>query len=82
MISSVRKAEVMSPPTMGAAMRFITSAPELVAHSSGTRPINIVATVISFGRTRWTVPSMCAAMMSDRSLIRPSRLRRSKAWSM
>ena len=74
MISSVRNAEVTSPPTIGAAMRFMTSAPEPVAHSSGTRPISIVATVISLGRTRCTVPSMCAAMMSSRSRICPARL--------
>ena len=44
--------EVNRPPIIGAAMRFMTSAPELVAQSRGTRPMSIVETVISFGRTR------------------------------
>jgi hypothetical protein len=34
MISSVRNADVRRPPTMGAAMRFMTSAPAVVDPSS------------------------------------------------
>jgi hypothetical protein len=76
MISRVRKAEVMRPPTMGAAMRFMTSAPELSAHRRGKSPASMVVMVISLGRTRSTVPSMCAQMMSSRLRMRPARLRR------
>ena len=77
MISSVRKALVSSPPTMGAAMRFMTSAPDPVAQSRGMRPKSMVATVMSLGRTRITVPSMWAQMMSERSRILPAARRRS-----
>src|SRR5689334_16613221 len=38
MISSVRNAEVMRPPTIGAAIRFMTSAPVPSLQRSGTRP--------------------------------------------
>ena len=37
------------PPIMGAAIRFMTSAPVPVDHIMGMRPINMVATVMSFG---------------------------------
>ena len=76
MISNVRNALVISPPTIGAAIRFITSAPLPLAHSSGTSPHSIVETVISLGRTRITVPSMCAQMMSSRLRTLPARRRR------
>ena len=79
MSSSVRKALVIKPPTMGAAIRFITSAPDPVAQSSGIRPTSMVPTVMSFGRTRCTVPSMCAAITSSKFLRRPARRRSSKA---
>ena len=72
MISSVRNAEVKSPPTMGAATRFITSAPAPCDQSRGTRPIIIVATVISSGRTRCTEPSSVASTMSSKPWMRPS----------
>src|SRR5437870_3126626 len=75
MSSRVRNALVTRPPIMGAAMRFMTSAPAPVANSSGTRPISVVATVISLGRTRCTVPSMCAQMMSSSPRTRPAALR-------
>ena len=35
--------EVVTPPIRGAAMRFMTSAPEPVLHMMGTRPIKSVA---------------------------------------
>ncbi|OPZ01743.1 MAG: hypothetical protein BWZ09_02656 [Alphaproteobacteria bacterium ADurb.BinA305] len=49
------------PPTIGAAMRLITSAPVPVLHMIGNRPAMIATTVIIFGRTRSTAPSMIAA---------------------
>jgi hypothetical protein len=54
-ISRVRNALDNNPPTIGAAIRFMTSAPLPVAQSNGTKPINIVDTVINLGRTRRTV---------------------------
>src|SRR5438552_2766130 len=73
MISSVRNAEVSSPPTIGAAMRFITSAPVPWLHSSGTSPNSMLATVISLARTRSSVPSLgqdprslCERVSNDR----------------
>jgi hypothetical protein len=48
--------EVKMPPIMGAAMRFITSAPAPADHMMGASPTNMVATVMNFGRMRLTAP--------------------------
>ena len=40
----------------GAATRFITSAPVPVDHRIGTRPAKAAATVMNFGRMRFTAP--------------------------
>ena len=62
------------PPIIGAAIRFHTSDPVPVASMIGKKPMNVVATVMTFGRSRlaapWTIASWRAA--SDRS--RPSFL--------
>src|SRR3954465_2777398 len=50
----------MMPPIIGAAIRFIPSAPVPVDHMIGRSPMPIVATVITFGRNRLTAPSMIA----------------------
>jgi len=42
------------PPTIGAAMRRITSLPVPSIHMIGTRAAIVVTTVITFGRTRST----------------------------
>ena len=44
------------PPTIGAAMRRMTSAPVPVAQRIGTSEKSTVATVIIFGRMRCTAP--------------------------
>ena len=44
------------PPIIGAAIRRITSAPAPVDHMIGTSPINMTATVMNFGRIRFTAP--------------------------
>ena len=44
------------PPTIGAAILFITSAPVPVAQRIGTRPRNVVATVMNFGRILFAAP--------------------------
>ena len=69
------------PPTIGAAMRFITSAPVPVAHRIGTRPTNMVATVMNFGRIRRAAPATMASCRSARDVMRPSRTARSNARS-
>ena len=48
------------PPTMGAAIRFITLAPVPLVHRIGISPDMIAGTVIIFGRTRSTAPSITA----------------------
>jgi len=64
---------VKIPPTIGAAIRFITSAPAPTDHMIGASPTNIVATVMNFGRMRLTAPSTMASRKSDRVRIRPAR---------
>jgi hypothetical protein len=49
------------PPTIGAAIRLMTSEPVPVPHMMGNRPAMIATTVIILGRTRSTAPSMTAA---------------------
>ncbi len=48
--------EVTSPPTMGVAILFITSAPVPVLNKMGMSPAIVVATVITFGRNRLAAP--------------------------
>ena len=57
---------------MGAAMRFMTSAPVPVDHMIGTRPKKAQATVMTFGRTRLTAPCRMAALRSSRVRIVPA----------
>ena len=63
--TSVRIVDEIMPPTIGAAMRFITSAPVPVLHKIGKRPIMVVSTVISFGRMRCAAPSTIASRRSS-----------------
>ena len=51
---------------MGAATRFMTSAPVPTDHMIGIRPMKAAATVIIFGRTRFTAPWMMASCRSGR----------------
>jgi small multidrug resistance family-3 protein len=55
---------VIMPPTIGAAMRCITSEPGAAAPHDGHRPARITATVIALGRTRSTAPSRMASSRS------------------
>ena len=59
---------------MGAATRFITSAPVPVDHMMGMRPIMAAATVIILGRTRLTAPWTMASCRSARLRSRPFAL--------
>jgi large-conductance mechanosensitive channel len=54
--TSSKMNEVTMPPIIGAAMRFMTSAPAPADHMIGARPINMHATVMNFGRMRFTAP--------------------------
>ena len=60
---------------MGAAIRFITSAPAPVDHMIGTSPKKAQATVMTLGRTRLTAPCMMASFRSSRLRIASGRLR-------
>ena len=65
------------PPTIGAAMRRMTSAPVPVAHRIGSSAMKVVATVIALGRMRWTAPWSTASARSAQLAILPSRFQRS-----
>ena len=52
---------VTMPPSMGAAMRLMTSAPVPLAQTMGSRPASSVATVMALARTRSTAPSRMAS---------------------
>src|SRR5258708_2351996 len=72
-IRRFRIAEVITPPIIGVAMRFITSAPACEAgdHMIGSRPKRMAQTVIILGRIRSTAPSFTAAYRSPILFIRP-----------
>ena len=63
------------PPTMGAAMGFITSEPMPDSHRIGARLRITAVTVISLGRRRWTAPAMVAmhkiGLGQRRALLHP-----------
>ena len=59
--SRVSRVELAMPPIMGTAMRCMTSEPVPSFHRIGSRPAMMAVTVIIFGRTRSTAPSMIAA---------------------
>src|SRR5439155_1391405 len=61
---NVRIVDVTIPPTMGAAIRFMTLAPAPWLQRAGTRPSMIASTVMSFGRTRLTAPCSIAPTSS------------------
>src|SRR5581483_4475760 len=69
--SQLQRNEVKMPPIIGAAMRFITSAPLPVDHMIGTSPRNITETVMTFGRRRLTAPCRIASLRSFQLLINP-----------
>ena len=48
------------PPIIGTAMRCMTSEPVPVLHMMGSSPAMMATTVIIFGRTRSTAPTMMA----------------------
>jgi len=71
---------VIMPPIIGAAMRWITSAPVPLLSMIGTRPARMTATVIAFGRTRCTAPSSMAASSVAVDSGSPRASRASHAW--
>ena len=78
MITSVRTVADTIPPTIGAAMRRMTSDPVPEPHMMGSRPTMIVITVISFGRNRNSAPSTIASRNSRRVGSRFSAAARSR----
>ena len=55
---------LIMPPTIGAAIRFITLDPAPLPHRMGSRPAMIAVTVMSLGLTRSTAPSTTASYKS------------------
>ncbi len=72
MTNSDSSGALSMPPTIGAAMRLMTSLPVPAPNRIGNRPATITATVIAFGRTRCTAPSRIASH-SAASPLSPSR---------
>src|SRR6266568_2594821 len=66
---------VIMPPTIGEAMRRITSDPVPLPHMIGSSPAMITATVIAIGRTRSAAPSTIPAIRSLRLLSFPAVVR-------
>ena len=58
---SVSRVEETMPPIIGTAMRCMISEPAPVLHMIGSSQAMIATTVIIFGRTRSTAPSMIAS---------------------
>src|SRR5579862_1534440 len=58
--------EMIMPPTIGAAIGFITSEPTPDSHKMGIRLARTAATVINFGRRRCTAPSIAASLLRVR----------------
>src|ERR1044071_832259 len=64
---------------MGTAIRRMTSAPVPLLHSTGSRPISIVITVITLGRIRLAAPSTIASSRSASVRSSPARRRGPRA---
>lgn len=62
--SNVSNVDDAIPPTIGAAIRRITSEPVPVPYIMGNNPIIMVTTVIIFGRTRSAAPVTMALYKS------------------
>ena len=69
-----------TPPIIGAAIRFITSAPAPWLHMIGSKPTRIAITVIIFGRMRFTALSAIDSRRSSDVRIPPA-LRHFSYWS-
>jgi len=54
------------PPTMGAAMRFMTSEPVPLPTRIGNRPAMMTVAVMALGRRRCSAPSMIGVCNSAR----------------
>ena len=63
---STCRSELTIPPSTGAAIGFMTSDPVAVDQRIGSRPITTVETVMSFGRSRSTAPSIAASRTVSR----------------
>ncbi len=72
MMNSVSMVALIRPPTIGDAIRFITCEPVSVPNMIGKSPIMVVMTVIIFGLTLSTAPSMIALFKSTIEFKRPS----------
>ena len=73
-----RRRELTIPPRTGAASGLMNSAPVRVDHINGKRPATTVATVITFGRSRKSAPSITAACRLARVRRPSAALRRAR----
>ena len=73
MTTSVSSVALTRPPTMGAAIRRITSEPVPLTSMIGSRPAMVAATVIKIGRSRSSAPSMTACCTSAAARGRAAR---------
>ena len=48
--------DVKIPPTIGAAIRFITPEPVPMDHMTGNSPMQVAAKVMNFGRNLFAAP--------------------------
>ncbi len=69
---SSRMVEVTTPPIIGAAMRFMMSAPVPLLNMMGMSPARMTLTVMILGRMRLTAPCMMLSSRSAGVRIRPS----------
>ena len=69
--TSVSNVALTMPPTIGAAMRRMTSEPVPLPNMIGSRPPMVAATVMMMGRTRSNAPSITACSISARLMRRP-----------
>ena len=79
-ITSTWIVDVIMPPRIGAAIGFMTSEPTPLLHMMGTRLAITTVTVISFGRSRRTEPSIVACHTSFPVISPPSRSRLSEGF--
>ncbi len=70
--ANVRMVALTIPPTIGAAIRRITSEPVPLPSIMGNRPAIMAATVIMMGRTLISAPSWTALSMSSRRMALPA----------
>lgn len=81
MTASVRTADEIIPPTIGAAIRLMTSDPEPVPYMIGSKPAMIATTVIIFAQRNF-LHAIYGGADRFSGYERPAYLRRSRLSGM